>query len=91
MERDTESLDGGRKDRLGAENGLKTTSGTVVRDTLGSSVGDKQRRRDRQTDAQLPRMPSKDTQQGKGGEGKTTVKVQLSGKQGRQFSHRLRH
>lgn len=48
-------------------------------------MGDKQQTRDRQTDTQLPRMPSKDTQQGKGGEGKTTVEVQLSGKQGMQY------
>lgn len=30
---DTEPLDGEREDRLGAEKGLKTDSGTVVRDT----------------------------------------------------------
>lgn len=33
LEGDTEPLDGGREDRLGAEKGLKTTSGTVVMDT----------------------------------------------------------
>lgn len=37
----------------------------------------------RQTGTQLPRIPRKDTQQGKGGGGKTTVKVQLSEKLGK--------
>lgn len=51
-------------------------------------MGDEQQRRvsqpASQPDTQLPRIPSKDAQQGKGGKGKTTVKVQLSVKQGRQ-------
>lgn len=58
--------------------GLRTTSGIVVR--VAKQFNGRQPTEKRQTRTQLARIPRKDTQQGKGGGGKTTVKVQLSEK-----------
>lgn len=66
---------GNRKDRP------RTTSGIMVRDA--KQFNGRQTTQKRQTGTQLPSTPRKDTQQGKGGGCKTTVKVQLSEKLGK--------
>ena len=61
--------------------GLRTTSGLVLRDA--KQFNGRQTTEKRPIGTQLPRIPRKDTQEGKGGGGKTTVKVQINEKLGK--------